>query len=225
MRIAISVRRRVRRSADRNLEPAPGAAMLDLGCGSGRHARSLAARGFAVTGIDLSAASLALARQQAGPAVRFIEQDMRVPFGRRAFDYVFSLFTSFGYFEDRGRSPDGDSQHRQIIEAPAARWCSTTSTSHHAENVWSPARSSIRGEARYHITRWSDSQALLQAHRHRGSQPGRAARARRASREVHARRLPAAVCCDGFTIDGVFGDYELGAVRTGIVAAADHRRP
>ena len=83
------------------LAPAPGAAMLDLGCGSGRHSQSLAAHGFQVTGIDLSAASLARARQLAGDSVRFVEQDMRVPFGARAFDYVFSLFTSFGYFEDR----------------------------------------------------------------------------------------------------------------------------
>ena len=83
------------------LAPAPGAAMLDLGCGSGRHSQSLAAHGFQVTGIDLSAVSLARARQLAGDSVRFIEQDMRVPFGARAFDYVFSLFTSFGYFEDR----------------------------------------------------------------------------------------------------------------------------
>jgi SAM-dependent methyltransferase len=37
----------------------PGGTVLDLACGSGRHLRWLAARGFAVTGVDRDAAALA----------------------------------------------------------------------------------------------------------------------------------------------------------------------
>src|SRR5262245_21785225 len=59
------------------LQPARGASVLDLGCGSGRHARRLADRGFQVTGLDLSAGSLARARSHRGPAVRYLQQDMR----------------------------------------------------------------------------------------------------------------------------------------------------
>jgi SAM-dependent methyltransferase len=81
------------------LEPAEGAAMLDLACGTGRHARHLAARGFHVTGLDLSAVSITQAREHEGPRLRFCRHDMRRPFGVDAFDYVFNLFTSFGYFE------------------------------------------------------------------------------------------------------------------------------
>ncbi len=83
------------------LQPRHGAAVLDLGCGTGRHARHMAARGCDVTGIDLSTESLALARRRLGANVRWMRQDMRQPFGTEAFEYVFSLFTSFGYFEDR----------------------------------------------------------------------------------------------------------------------------
>lgn len=36
----------------------PGARVLDVACGSGRHARWLAARGFAVTGVDRNAQAL-----------------------------------------------------------------------------------------------------------------------------------------------------------------------
>ena len=83
----------------RRLQPAPGARALDLGCGAGRHARRLANAGLDVTGLDLSASSIARAQRGAGPRLRFGRHDMRKPFGRGAFDYVFNLFTSFGYFE------------------------------------------------------------------------------------------------------------------------------
>jgi SAM-dependent methyltransferase len=83
----------------RRLQPAPGARALDLGCGAGRHARRLANAGLDVTGLDLSAASVARAQRRAGPYLRFRRHDMREPVGRGVFDYVFNLFTSFGYFE------------------------------------------------------------------------------------------------------------------------------
>src|SRR5262245_17410015 len=53
--------RLVDRLIDR-LHPSAGAAVLDLGCGSGRHAKRLGSRGFRVTGIDLSAESIRLAK-------------------------------------------------------------------------------------------------------------------------------------------------------------------
>jgi SAM-dependent methyltransferase len=59
-------------------------------------------KGYDITGIDLSAASIAAATKAARPRLRFRRQDMRESFGRRTFDYVFNLFTSFGYFQDPG---------------------------------------------------------------------------------------------------------------------------
>jgi SAM-dependent methyltransferase len=78
----------------------PGSRVLDLGCGTGRHSSYLASRGFDVTGLDLSAESLWQARLNEGPNLRFVRQDMRLPFRSCAFDHVLNLFTSFGYFED-----------------------------------------------------------------------------------------------------------------------------
>jgi cyclopropane fatty-acyl-phospholipid synthase-like methyltransferase len=55
---------------------APGASVLDLGCGTGVPiTRYVAERGFRVTGIDSSASMLALARQ-AVPQAAFLESDI-----------------------------------------------------------------------------------------------------------------------------------------------------
>jgi SAM-dependent methyltransferase len=82
---------------------APGARVLDLACGHGRHAIPLAKRGFAVTGYDLSEVALERARADAaarGVAVRWVRGDMRaLPFDAE-FDAVINVFTAFGYFED-----------------------------------------------------------------------------------------------------------------------------
>jgi SAM-dependent methyltransferase len=52
--------------------------VLELGCGTGRVAASLAEAGLEVTGVDLSPAMLALAGERtAGRAVRLVEADMR----------------------------------------------------------------------------------------------------------------------------------------------------
>jgi SAM-dependent methyltransferase len=85
------------------LAPEPGAEILDLACGYGRHAIGLALRGYRVTGVDFHAGYLAAAERDAaaaGVSVRWTRADMRaLPFAR-AFDAVYSYFTSFGYFSD-----------------------------------------------------------------------------------------------------------------------------
>jgi SAM-dependent methyltransferase len=81
----------------------PGARVLDLACGHGRHAIPLAERGFDVTGFDLSELFLERARAEAkacGVAVRWLRGDMRaLPF-EAEFDAVINIFTAFGYFAD-----------------------------------------------------------------------------------------------------------------------------
>ena len=85
------------------LKLAPGARVLDLCCGPGRHALEFARRGFQVMGVDRTAAYLERARKQAqqqGLDVEFVEDDMRAFCRPEAFDAVVNYFTSFGYFED-----------------------------------------------------------------------------------------------------------------------------
>ena len=77
------------------------ASIIDVGCGTGRHSKHLAEKGFIVTGIDLSTYSLQLARRYKNDNLQFYRHDMRLPFGTNKFDVVLNLFTSFGYFETR----------------------------------------------------------------------------------------------------------------------------
>jgi len=57
----------------------PGDALLDLGCGAGRHAIALAQRGLRVMGVDISEAMLRHARERAETAqveIRFLQADL-----------------------------------------------------------------------------------------------------------------------------------------------------
>jgi SAM-dependent methyltransferase len=82
----------------------PGARLLDLCCGPGRHAVPLALLGYRVTGLDLSRRLLARAAGLAGgqgERVGLVEADMRrLPFADASFDAVLNLFNAFGYLED-----------------------------------------------------------------------------------------------------------------------------
>ena len=81
----------------------PGAAVLDLCCGVGRHSLALAQRGYRVTGVDRTAAYLRTAREKAavlGLELELVQADMRDFVRPGAFDGAINLFSSFGYFED-----------------------------------------------------------------------------------------------------------------------------
>ena len=81
------------------LNPVSNASMLDLGCGAGRHAKYLASKGFDVTGTDLAFSSIKEAKRSETGNLRFLQRDMRMPFGINRYHIVFNFFTSFGYFE------------------------------------------------------------------------------------------------------------------------------
>ncbi|EJL41192.1 methyltransferase domain-containing protein [Brevibacillus agri] len=83
--------------------------VLDLCCGSGRHSRALARRGYEVVGVDLSPVLLQLAEEQnTYPQLSFARCDMRhIPY-RDEFDIVVNLFTSFGYFSS-------DEENAQVV--------------------------------------------------------------------------------------------------------------
>ncbi len=99
----------------------PGRTVLDVGCGTGRHAVELARRGCCVTGIDLSRGMLEQARRRAesaGVAVDFRQGDATQFSVEQPFDAVICLCE--GAFGLLGRGDDPIEQPLAILRRVAA---------------------------------------------------------------------------------------------------------
>src|SRR5215471_15476111 len=86
-----------------HLQLTPGAAVLDVPCGHGRLALTLAARGFKLTGVDLCAEELDDARVEGKEqhlSVTWLHRDMRDLPWEQTFDGAFCFGNSFGYMSD-----------------------------------------------------------------------------------------------------------------------------
>lgn len=74
-----------------------GSRVLDLPCGTGRHAHLLAERGHRVVAVDRDPALLGT---PAAPTIHWLYADMRaLPLARGRFDAIICLWQSFGYFD------------------------------------------------------------------------------------------------------------------------------
>lgn len=139
------------------LKPSTNSRMLDLGCGAGRHAKWLAAKGFDVTGLDLAASSIRSAKNYEKTNLRFAKHDMRDPFGKNSFDYVFNFFTSFGYFKNdeenhkvirnihHALKPGGS----LVLDYLNVAWCEDRLVAEETREIDSIV---------YHISRWTDEE-------------------------------------------------------------------
>jgi SAM-dependent methyltransferase len=99
------------------LDPPPGARILDLACGTGRHALELSSRGYDVVGVELLEANVEVAREAATTGsleTEFIAADVRSLELEEEFDVVLSLNDgAIGYF------PTED-ENRKVFEAVSA---------------------------------------------------------------------------------------------------------
>ena len=83
---------------ERALGVSPGARLLDIPCGHGRHSLELSRRGFRVTGVDLSEDAIRIAREQRSD-VEWVRADMRTVSYEAEFDGAFCFGNSFSYFD------------------------------------------------------------------------------------------------------------------------------
>jgi SAM-dependent methyltransferase len=100
-----------------SLGVAKGATVLDLACGTGRHAIELGRRGYQVVGFDLSLAMLARASEEAqerGQKLNFVQGDMREMTFEDAFDGIYCWQTSFGFFEEEKNTAVIGRVHRAL---------------------------------------------------------------------------------------------------------------
>jgi SAM-dependent methyltransferase len=97
----------------------PGARILDVGCGQGRHAVPLAGTGYHMTGLDRSTYLLQKAREAADAVsvdVHLVRGDMRSLPWRQAFDACINLLTTFGYFEDEEENEETLRQMGRVLK-------------------------------------------------------------------------------------------------------------
>jgi SAM-dependent methyltransferase len=99
----------------------PGSSVLDIGCGTGRHAVELAKRGYEVTGVDISSGMLAEARKatkRAGVRVEWIRADATKFRSRRKFDAAICLCEgAFGLLDSSDHPVEHDLTILQNIGA------------------------------------------------------------------------------------------------------------
>ena len=136
-----------------------GSRVLDIPCGSGRHSLELAARGYRVTGVDLSSEQIQEARRAsaaAGLQVEWRQGDMKDLSGREEFDGAFCMGNSFGYLEPK--------HNREFIGAvsralkPGGRFVMDTGMTAESllprlkEREWAPVEDILfLEENRYHL--------------------------------------------------------------------------
>lgn len=99
------------------LSLAPGATILDVGCGLGLHAIELTRRGYLVVGLDLSLPMLSRAGDEAqdhGLKINFLHGDMREMNFDGSFDAVLCWGTTFGYFDDDSNKRVVERLHRAL---------------------------------------------------------------------------------------------------------------
>lgn len=87
---------------EKSLRLEPGARLLDVPCGNGRHALELTRRGYRLTGVDLSEEFLGHARRDsasAGLTIDWHHADMRSLPDLQPFDGAYCFGNSFGYLD------------------------------------------------------------------------------------------------------------------------------
>jgi SAM-dependent methyltransferase len=141
------------------LQPADNSVMLDLGCGTGRHSKHLASKGYTVFGLDLAASSIREAKKFASESLYFLKWDMRKPFGKNNFDFVFSFFTSFGYFTNRDENSKVIKNMVAALRKDGTILIDYLNASYAEDHLVGVEEKEIDG-VWYHINRWADERFI-----------------------------------------------------------------
>ncbi len=127
----------------------PGARILDLCCGQGRHAVPLARAGYQITGLDRSDLMLKRAQEaaeEAGVKAEWVQGDMRQLPWQGQFDACINLFTSFGYFEDEAENQRVLLQVYQVLKPGGMFFLDVSNRDYHLLRLW-PRAWRRQGEA------------------------------------------------------------------------------
>ena len=129
--------------------------MLDVACGKGRHSIQLAAKGYDVTGIDLSEDSILEALKNETEKLHFYQHDMRLPFWINYYDYAFNFFTSFGYFKTQRENDNAIRTIAQSLKQKGIFVMDYLNVHYAEDNIVHQSEKEIEGVT-YFITKWYD---------------------------------------------------------------------
>lgn len=193
-----------------HLQIPPGAELLDIACGKGRHSRILHNLGYKVTGIDLAGEAIAYAKQFEDENLRFYEHDMRLPFFINYFDAAFNFFTSFGYFKTQR---EHDNALRSISQSlkPHGKLVIDYLNVHYAEDHLVGTEEKQIEENTFSITRWHNEDHFFKQIQLKNAGPDQ-------HHHLYTERVAKFSLGDftemlayqGMQIKEVFGDYQLG---------------
>jgi SAM-dependent methyltransferase len=194
----------------RYLNPQPGATMVDIACGRGRHSKVLADMGFDVTGIDLSAASIEEAKKSEDDHLHFFQHDMRLPFWINYFQYAFNFFTSFGYFKTRREHDNAFRTIAQGLVIGGIFVIDYLNVHYSEERLEKSSTASVDGVT-FHITKWQDEEHFFK-------QIQVTDEANKTPKHLYTERVAKFSLGDftdmlayqGMQVQEVFGDYHLG---------------
>ena len=133
----------------------PGARLLDVACGRGRHSRILAQHGYDVTGIDLAADSIVFARRFEQEHLHFFQHDMRQLFYTNYFSAAFNFFTSFGYFRTQREHDNAIRTISQALTSEGIFVLDYLNVRYAEDHLVHQSVKEIDGVS-YHLTKWSD---------------------------------------------------------------------
>jgi SAM-dependent methyltransferase len=191
------------------LGPTPKANMLDLGCGTGRHAKYLASKGFCVTGLDLAGSSIRQAQRFAGDNLQFHQHDMRVAFGKSYFDYVFNFFTSFGYFNSAAEDHKVIQNMSQALKPDGVLVMDYLNVAY-ATNTMIPSEEKDIDWVKYCITRWMDEKHFFKRITI-DLQSGQPFEFTEKVAKLQAFDFEKMFASNNLELQVIFGDYELNA--------------
>ncbi|MBC7828582.1 MAG: methyltransferase domain-containing protein [Chitinophagaceae bacterium] len=141
------------------LQPSFDSSMIDVGCGTGRHSKYLAEKGFEVTGIDLAFSNIKEAKRSESKLLHFSRHDMRIPFGKESYNYVFNFFTSFGYFKNESEHAIVIRNMSDALKPGGVLVLDYLNTTYAEKQLVATEKREIDGIA-YDITRWSDEKHI-----------------------------------------------------------------
>lgn len=186
----------------------PGAKVLDLACGKGRHSITLHRWGLDVLGADLSENSIERAKEFEEEGLCFEVHDMREVIAGRKFAAVFNLFTSFGYFDSSDENEHVLQSVHQMLE-PGGFFVLDFLNATKVVRIMKPQAVIRREGIDFHISKQFDGTHILKeiAFEDKGRSFRFTERVQALSHDAFLKMFAE----NGFDILSTFGDLELGA--------------